>query len=152
MSSLFSLAMIAAGMFLGSLGTHVARLWTSRVSGAAASDSLTAVAAALEQAKTELNAQRAETERARKRADEYFATIEGTVNEANVARRAYLQCAVEHGAAQGMMMREIERLALAHTSLSRLYREKTGDTPPELKIDPVIVRVAREFASSHGPD
>ncbi len=94
-----------------------------------------------------LQHQRNETELARRRADEYFALIEGTTREAAEAKTLLVRQGASHGAAQSMMMAEIESLALQYRQLAVQYRTATGQPAPrpEPRLNRSIQVVAAEF-------
>lgn len=139
------------GLVVGACVMYGWLRWRSRVQTAAVGASVTSLASAFTDVETELRAKDREIEIARRRADEYFTKIEECVTEANEARRLYTQSAVEAGAAQAMMLREIESLARQYHGLAVEYRRAVGKDPPrpEPRRDPTILAVANEFQEAH---
>ena len=151
------LACVAFLCFGIAIGIGYRRFRVSR-QGAAALASLEQLAAALAGLAQDLAHQRTETEHARaardaeaRRANEYFQKIEGCVLEATESRRLLVRTGAEHGAAQGMMLQEIESLAHQYRQLSEHYRAATGKPParPEPRLNSAIQTVADEFRESH---
>jgi hypothetical protein len=137
--------------------------------GAAAVASLGPIASAIQKAEEELVHQRAETERARadrdekvrtltaerdaeaRKAREYFDRIEGIVKEATECRRLLVRTGAEHAAAQAMMLREIESLAIQYRTLTKQYRDATKKAPPrpEPLLNTTLQVIADEFREAH---
>lgn len=153
MSDLLHYAML----LLASFGVFLTVRWGGRVRRAnavtAMETSLRAIEATLASAKEQLTHQQAETELARRRADEYFATIESVVKEATAAKQLYVRSGAEHGAAQSMMLREIDSLAGQYRVLATQYKTATGKAPPrpEPVLDRTLQVVAAEFRDEHVP-
>lgn len=141
------LACFAVGLCVGYL---VFRL-RSTAQGKAALGSLGQIASTIAELELNLRQQRMATEDARRRADEYFGKIDGCVREATQAKSLLIRTGAEHGAAQGLMLREIESLSIQYRRLSQLYREVAGKPPPrpEPILDPRIQIVADEFREQH---
>jgi len=87
----------------------------------------------------------------KRRADEYFALIEGVVREATDARGLYQRMAVQHGNAQAIMMNQIASLGRQYLSLVDDYRKQVGRPPrlPDPIVDPIVKQVATEFREQH---
>lgn len=86
------------------------------------------------------DAMRESVERERKRADEYFAIIDDAVAERDARMKLYYEQATEHGAAQAMLLRQLE-------SLVRQYQHATNGKMP--KLNPAVEAVTREFRMNH---
>lgn len=103
----------------------------------------------------DMQAQRDETERQRRRADEYFGKIESVVTEAREMTALYLRTGAEHAAAQDMMMREIERLCLQYAALQKqVWAAETLETAKQAAKSPLrrnatLKVIADEFRDKH---
>lgn len=82
---------------------------------------------------------KAEYDIQKKRADELFSAIEGIVDERDGWIKLYHSMSASNNVAQGMMMREISRLA-------QIYKRDTGK---DLKIDPSLADVHANWASEY---
>lgn len=138
-------------LFCGVLLGLFARRRRVTADGVAALGSLSQLESALQGLKGDLAHQQEETERARRRADEYFAKIEGCVREATEARQLMIRTGAEHGSAQAMMLAEIESLHMQYRALAAQYKASTGRPAarPEPRLDPAIRAVAAEFRDEH---
>lgn len=90
-----------------------------------------------------------ECDRQKRRADEYFAKIEGIVQEANEARNGYIESAAQHGNAQSMMLREREQLILQYRGLAARFEKETKSPAPKPRINDAIEQVAADFRERH---
>lgn len=86
------------------------------------------------------DAMRESVEREKKRGDDYFATIEGVVAERDARMKMYYAQVTEHGAAQAMLLRQIE-------SLMKQYQRATNGKLP--KLNPAVELVTKEFQANH---
>lgn len=127
--------------------------WRSRRASKAAVASLHSIQTVFHDAEQELQRQRNETDLARRQRDEYFGLIEGVVREAAAAKELLVRQGASHGAAQAMMLREIESLATQYRALAAHYRTATGQPAPkpEPRLNPVIRQVADDFRSEFSP-
>lgn len=86
------------------------------------------------------DAMRESVERERRRAEEYLAIIEGVIAERDARMKLYYEQATEHGAAQALLLRQIE-------SLVKQYQSVTSGKMPRL--NPAVEEVTREFTARH---
>ena len=126
-----------ACLALGVLLTTLVLRRRSRVAGGAALASLGEIEATIRTLEQNLTEQRAETERTRgqrdeeaRKAREYFERIDGVVTEANECRRLLVKTGAEHGAAQAMMLAEIDSIVHQYRALARQFLTATGNPAP----------------------
>jgi hypothetical protein len=86
------------------------------------------------------DAMRESVEKERKRAEDYFSVIEGVTAERDARMRLYYAQATEHGAAQAMLLRQLESL------VKQFQRATNGKMP---KLNPAVELVTREFHMNH---
>lgn len=94
---------------------------------------------AAEQASKTRDALKAEYELQKKRADELFSSIDGIIGERDGWIKLYHSMSASNSVAQGMMMREISRIA-------QIYARDTGK---EMKLDPSLADVHSSWASEY---
>lgn len=152
--ALACLASLAVGVLL----TALLLRRRSRTAGTAALASLGQIDVTMKDLESALARQREETDRARaqrdeeaRKAREYFDRIDGIVKEADECRRLLVLTGAQHGAAQAMMLAEIDSLAQQYRWLSDEYREATGKPPPrrEPRLNAAIQVVAADFREAH---
>lgn len=143
---------LCIGVALGVLGRR-RRVNRHGLAAIASLDQLNTVFAGLER---DLAHQRAETELVRtdrdfqkRRADEYFAKIDGCVVEATECRKLLVHTGASHGAAQAMMLHEIESLAAQYRWLAEQYRQDVGRGAPAPRLNLAIQEVAAEFREQY---
>lgn len=147
-----------ASLALGVLLTTLLLRRRSRVAGGAALASLGQIEVAIKDSEAALALQREETDRVRgqrdeeaRKAREYFDRIDGVVAEANECRRLLVKTGAEHGAAQAMMLAEIDSIVHQYRALARQFLTATGKPAqrPEPLLNAAIQVVAADFREAH---
>lgn len=158
MTPLHAVLACIASLALGVLLTTLLLRRRSRAAGGAALASLGQIDVTIKDLEAALALQREETDRARaqrdeeaRKAREYYDRIDGIVKEANECRRLLVLTGAQHGAAQAMMLAEIDSLAHQYAMLVHQYREATGKPPPrpEARLNAAIQVVAADFREAH---
>lgn len=148
------LASLSVGVLLTALFLRL----RSRVAGTAALASLGQIDVTIKDLESALTAQREETDRARaqrdeeaRKAREYFDRIDGIVKEADDCRRLLVKTGAEHGAAQAMMLAEIDSVVHQYGALVKQYQQATGKPAPrpEPWLNAAIQVVAADFREAH---
>lgn len=98
---------------------------------------------------------RIEHGRLQRRDDERTEALLGVQKERDDRMQLYLRMAAEHGAAQDILMRQINSLGWQHRMLCRAVQQaKTlpdaiALTKRDLRLDPIVRQVYEEFAAEH---
>jgi len=147
-----------ASLSVGVLLTTLLLRRRSRAAGGAALASLGQIDVTIKDLESALALQREETDRARaqrdeeaRKAREYFDRIDGIVKEADDCRRLLVKTGAEHGAAQAMMLAEIDSVVHQYGALAKQYQEATGKPAPrpEPRLNAAIQVVAADFREAH---
>jgi hypothetical protein len=147
-----------ASLALGALLTTLLLRLRNTAHGKYALASLDVLNGAFTAYEAELTALRGEIERARaqrdeeaRKAREYFDRIDGIVKEADECRRLLVKTGAEHGAAQAMMLAEIDSVVHQYGALAKQYQEATGKPAPrpEPRLNAAIQVVAADFREAH---